>query len=110
MEVIVVEILDFEKTMRQPDSFRKQVICKFAGISIDMNYMLCIPSVHAKYQSEEMVVDFCGGTREISDYFPEDKAALVVKWVNLHKDEIQDNHRRINSMNEPPLMIEPLQS
>ena len=95
--------------MRQTDQLRQQVICDFAGIRVDMNYILCIPSVHATYQQEEIVVDFSGGIREISDQFPADKAKLVIKWVNLHKEEIQNNHRRINSGNEPPLMIEPLQ-
>ena len=95
--------------MRQTDQLRKQVICNFAGIRLDMNYMLCIPSVHATYQQEEMIVDFTGGIRETSDYFPADKAKLVQKWVNLHKEEIMNNHLRINSENKPPLMIEPLQ-
>ena len=94
--------------MRKTDQFRKQVICDFAGIRLDMNYMLCIPSVHATYQQKEMIVDCSGGIRKISDHFPADKAKLVVKWVNLHKEEILNNHRRINSENEPPLMIEPL--
>ena len=95
--------------MGQTAQFRKQVFCDFAGILLDMNYMLCIPSVHATYQQKEMIVDYSGGIRVISDHFPADKAELVVKWVNLHKEEIQNNHRRINSENKPPLMIEPLQ-
>ena len=95
--------------MRQTDQLRKIVICDFAGIRLDMDYMLCIPSVHATYEQEEMIVDYSGGIRKISDQFPSDKAELVVKWVSLHKEEIQNNHSRINSWNEPPLMIEPLQ-
>lgn len=94
--------------MRQTDQLRQQVICDFAGIRLDMDYKLCIPSVHATYQQQEMIVDFSGSIRGISDHFPVDKAKLVVKWVNLHKEEIQNNHRRINSENKPPLMIEPL--
>ena len=56
-----------------------------------------------------MIVSFSGYIREISDDFPADKAKLVVKWVNLHKEDIMKNHLRINSENKPPLMIEPLQ-
>ena len=101
--------LNHEKIMEQIDRLREQVICEFAGISIDMNYKLCIPAVHAKYLSEEMIVDFSGGIRERSGHFPEDKEKLVVKWVNVHKEEILKNHLRIGTMHELPLMIEPLQ-
>ena len=105
---IIVESANLEKIMRQTNQFREQIICEFAGIYLDMNYLLCIPSVHATYQSEEMTVDFSGCIREISDHFPDDKAKLVIKWVNLHKEEICTNHIRINSEHLQPLMIEPL--
>ena len=75
---------------------------------IDMDYLLCVPLVHAKYQSEEMIVGVNGDIRKKSSNFPEDKAILLVKWVNLHKEEIVVNHRRINH-NEIPFMIDPLQ-
>ena len=35
---------------------RKQVISKFSGMTIDMDYMLCIPSIHAIYGEEEAVI------------------------------------------------------
>ena len=41
--------------MRQTDQLRKIVICDFAGIRLDMDYMLCIPSVHATYEQKEMI-------------------------------------------------------
>lgn len=58
-----------------------------AAPSIDHLNLLCVPSVHAKYRSEEMIVDFGGSVREKSDHFPENKAKLVAEWVNLHKEE-----------------------
>lgn len=94
--------------MRQTHPLREQVICDFAGIRLDMNYNLCIPSVHATYQQQEMIVTYSGYIKKVSDHFPPDKAKLVVNWVNLHKEEILNNHKRINQ-EHPPLMIEPLQ-
>ena len=38
---------------------RKQVISSFSGITIDMDYLLCIPSIHAIYDKEEIVIDYC---------------------------------------------------
>ena len=58
------------------ENIRRQIISQFAGLTIDMNYMLCIPSVHATYQTEEIVVDFSGGIREVTDNFPREKAGV----------------------------------
>lgn len=49
---------------------RKQIISKFAGMTIDMDYMLCIPSIHAKYMEEDIIMDYSGGIREKGDAFP----------------------------------------
>lgn len=43
---------------------RKQVVSRFSGITIDMDYLLCIPSIHAIYDKEEIVIDYCGGIRK----------------------------------------------
>lgn len=86
---------------------REQVISKFAGITIDMNYLLCIPSVHATFEGKELVVDYCGSIRSSSDAFPKEKAELVKRWVSLHKDEIQRNHLIIESGIEPLIEIPP---
>ena len=87
---------------------RKQVISQFADIIVDMDYLLCVPSVHAMYRDEEMVVDFGGRIRYASDGFPQDRSELLLQWVAIHKDEIVRNHMRINSELTAPLPIEPL--
>ena len=96
--------------MEYINELRKKVISQFVGVTIDMDYLLCIPSIHGKYQKEEITVDYGGNIRSISDAFPEDKVACIIKWVKLHKEEIENNHSRINSSHKEPLMIEPLQA
>lgn len=88
---------------------REQVISQFAGITIDMNYLLCIPSVHATFEGEELTVDFCGNIRNQTDAFPQEKIEMVKRWVSLHKDEIQRNHLNIASESEPLIEIPPLE-
>ena len=94
--------------MEYINELRKKVVSQFVGVTIDMDYMLCIPSIHGKYKKEEITVDYAGDIRSISDAFPEDKVACIIKWVKLHKEEIENNHSRINFSHEAPLMIEPL--
>ena len=94
--------------MDKAERMRKQIISQFAGIKIDMDYLLCIPSVHATYQGEEIIIDFGGGIRGITEAFPKDKAEMLIQWVSLHQDEIRDNHHRIGYGIEPLNMIDPL--
>ena len=94
--------------MDKVQRMRKQIISQFAGITIDMDYLLCIPAVHATYQNQEIVVDFGGGLRKMTDGFPKDKADMVIRWVSLHRDEIGNNHYRIGHGIEPLLIIAPL--
>lgn len=88
---------------------RKQVISSFAGITIDMNYRLCVPSVHATFEGEELIVDYGGNIHNSTSAFPQDKAELVKRWVSLHKDEIQRNHHIIGSGVGPLIAIPPLE-
>lgn len=87
---------------------RKQIISEFAGMTIDMDYMLCIPSIHAKYMEEDIIMDYSGGIREKSDAFPEEKVKLLIEWVKLHKDEIEQNHARCGQNAFPLVSIAPL--
>ena len=96
-----------KKGTEQAERTRRQIISQFAGLVVDMDYILCIPSVHARYQSEEIVVDYTGETRMKSDRFPPDKEALLIGWVLAHENEIYQNHQRIGHGVEPLLMIDP---
>lgn len=89
---------------------RKCIISQFDGMSIDMDYLLCIPSVHATYQKDEIIIDFGGRVRKSSSAFPKDKADRLIKWISLHEDEIIENHHRIGHGIDPLLMINPLES
>ena len=90
------------------EKMRKQIISQFAGLTIDMDYVLCEPAVHAKYQEEEIVVDYCGEIRSASDRFPKDKAELLIRWVALHRKEIEENHGKIGAGVGPLTPIKPL--
>ena len=96
-----------EEKMEILERMRKQPICQFDGITIDMDYALCIPSIHATCKEQEMIIDFGGEIRQQTESFPKDKASTLIRWVLLHKEEIANNHHRINFNNEPPIMIEP---
>lgn len=98
---------EWNNIMNRVEYLRKQVISQFAGISIDMDYMLCIPSIPAEYQEKEIVIDFDGHIRQKSDTFPQDKEEMLIKWVKLHEKEIIENHYRVNHTHEL-LTIEPL--
>lgn len=83
------------------------VIAQFDGMCIDMNYLLCIPSIHAIFRESEIIIDFCGGVRENINNFPEEKIILLKSWIEMHKDEIMQNH--LNKGHSEPLnMIAPL--
>ena len=99
--------MDHEELNYPMDQMRRQVISQFAGISIDMDYMLCVPAVHAKFREEEIIIDYSGRISRKSDAFPQDKEEMLKKWVKLHEKEILENHIRLNH-HESPVMIEPL--
>ena len=94
--------------MEQSDKMRETVISSFSGMNVDMDYYLCIPSVHVTYGEEEAVIDIDGRIRQISHAFPKEKADLIIRWISLHKDEIVQNHLRVNRSTEPLIMIAPL--
>lgn len=93
--------------MDKSERMRKQIISQFAGITIDMDLSLCIPSVHATYQGEEIVVDFGGNIRDITEAFPKDKAEMIIQWISIHREEIMANHHRTGYGIEPLVMIDP---
>ena len=70
------------------DEIRKQVISSFGGINVDMDYLLCVPSVHATYQGEEIIISIGGGIHKISDDFPWSIAEILRQWVIKHEKEI----------------------
>lgn len=108
VEVNIIMTRDELTKSNRVEDLRKQVISQFAGISIDMDYILCIPSIHAKYQEKEIVIDFGGHIRQKSDAFPQGKEEMIIKWVKLHEKEIIENHYRVNNTHESLIMIEPL--
>lgn len=93
------------------DAFEKEqrlfVISEFNGITVDMNYFLCVPSIHATYKTSELVIDFSGEIRENINSFPVDKILLLQKWVHIHSQEIVNNHIALGQK-ETLNKIEPL--
>lgn len=63
--------------MNRMEQLRRQVIAAFDGILIDMNYLLCLPSIHATCQDEEIIVSYNGGIIKTSEMFPKEKVELI---------------------------------
>lgn len=83
------------------------IVSEFDGMIIDMEYDLCIPSVHARYKGENIIIDFSGEIRSVSENFPEDKVKRLVEWVNIRSEEIITNHIR-KGCNKSSNRIKPL--
>ncbi|MBQ3755877.1 MAG: hypothetical protein II873_02015 [Oscillospiraceae bacterium] len=98
---------DYKEVEQLVAELRSQVISRFAGMTVDMNYNLCIPSVHAVCGDEDIVVDFNGITRRISGAFPSDIARMLSKWAKKHGKDIQKNHSLLNSEHKPLNPIDP---
>ena len=75
-------------------NFMSSIISKFDSMIIDMEYDLCIPSIHTTYKGENIIIDFSGGIRSVSENFSEDKVKRLVEWVDIHSEEIITNHIR----------------
>ena len=88
---------------------RQQVISRFSGMSIDMDYCLCVPSIHAKYNDESVIVNYGGGIWSKTSGFPMDKISLLKKWVMLHQGEILENHYKCGRNEYPLNAISPLE-
>lgn len=98
-----------EKVIEQQ---RKIVVSRFSDMEIDMDYLLCIPSIHAKYKNREIVIDYGGELRTQPNGFPQDKIGLLIQWVKLHREEIKENHWRVNNyyvVGKPVNPIKPLE-
>jgi len=87
---------------------RQQVISRFSGMSIDMDYLLCVPSIHAKYEDENVIISYGGGIKDKSSGFPADKIALLKEWIMLHQAEILENHFKCGRNEYPLNTIAPL--
>lgn len=83
------------------------IVSEFDGMIIDMDYDLCIPSIHARYKEDNIIIDFSGKIRSVSEDFPEDMVKRLVEWVNIHSEEIIINHIR-KSCNKSPNRLKPL--
>lgn len=83
------------------------ITSEFDGMTIDMDYDLCIPSVHARFKDKNIIIDFSGGIRSVSENFPEDKVKRLVEWVDIHSEEIITNHIR-KGCNKSPNRLKPL--
>lgn len=94
-----------EENKKAGTDVRKQTVCSFQDITVDMDHDLSCPAVHAKCGTGDIVVDYAGYVRRNSG-FPRDKEALLIGWVRTHRAEICNNHRRVNEGKEP-LEIEP---
>ncbi|MBQ9409421.1 MAG: ADP-ribosylglycohydrolase family protein, partial [Clostridia bacterium] len=90
---------------RFEDNMRKTTASEFSGMRIDMDYCLCVPCVHVACGEEELVMDISGGIRQISTSFPRAKAKLLKEWTLRHKEEIIDNHLRVNRASRPVKVI-----
>lgn len=83
------------------------ILSEFDEMTIDMEYDLCIPCVHARYKGENIIIDFSGEIRSVSENFPEDKVKRLVEWVNIHSEEIITNHI-CKGRNKSPNRLKPL--
>ncbi|MBR4163574.1 MAG: hypothetical protein IKR11_08640, partial [Solobacterium sp.] len=82
-------------------SFREIIIGSVAGMNIDANYRLNIPSIHAFNDEGEIVMDFSGNLRETKGKVDDKKTVEIREWVITHKKEIQINIRKINHGEKP---------
>lgn len=83
------------------------IVSEFDGMIIDMDYDLCIPSIHARYKEDNIIIDFSGKIRSVSEDFPEDMVKRLVEWVNIHSEEIITNHI-CKGRNKSPNRLKPL--
>ena len=87
---------------------RKQIISSFMEMTVDMDYILCVPAVHARYLDKEIVIDYSGEIKSKSEGFPEERIELLKKWIGLHRDEIERNHHKCGCSDYPLTSIPPL--
>jgi len=81
-------------------------ISLFFGIAISIRFNEHNPPhFHAVYNEYEAVFDFDGNI--LSGDLPAGKKKLVVAWVEIHKQELNDGWEMAKSGKEP-LSIEPL--
>jgi len=82
-------------------------ISRFLGIVIAMFYRdHAPPHFHAIYGEFEMTVDIETGV--IHGDFPKRAAHLVFEWLDLHKEELQEDWR-LAEANRPLKKIAPLE-
>jgi len=82
-------------------------ISRFLGIVIAMFYRdHAPPHFHAIYGGYELTVDIETGV--IHGDFPKSAARLVFEWLDLHKEELQEDWR-LAEANRPLKKIAPLE-
>ena len=82
-------------------------ISRFFGIVIAMYHDdHQPPHFHARYAGEEIQVAISDG--RVTGEFPRRAQALVLEWWSLHRDELDENWKRILN-GEEPKRIEPLE-
>lgn len=83
------------------------VISKFLGILVTMNYREHDPPhFHAWYSGREGTIALRDGA--VNGDLPRRVVALLLEWLQLHRDELAENWRRARS-GEQLLQIEPLE-
>lgn len=86
------------------------VIATFYGIVVMMYFLdkkrHKRPYIHARYQSDEVVIGIPGG-KILERELPPAKIKLLLAWVEIHKQELMDDWKRA-SHGESVFKIEPL--
>lgn len=89
------------------EPMRRVILCAFGGVTIDMDYLLCEPSIHARWRDQELTANFRGWIRTSTDGFPGELAELISRWAAAHEEEIIANHLRIGRSAWPLQPIAP---
>ena len=86
--------------------FHMPEICRFYGIIIYMFFSEHNPPhFHVKYQDYEAVIDIEHGI--VHGDIPRRALTLIFEWLDLHKNELLENWKRIEER-KPLKKIEPL--
>ena len=82
-------------------------ISRFLGIVIRMYYRDHLPAhFHAEYGEHEITVEIEAGL--VEGKFPRRALGAVLEWYEIHKDELLENWRLVQSQ-QPLNSIDPLE-
>lgn len=82
------------------------LVSRFDGMTVDMDYQLNIPSVHAAWGAEEIVVDMGGTVRSRTPGFSAWQQRRLTDWVAAHREEVVAAHLA-RGQGEPVPRIDP---